>query len=95
MKTSTDSDPVPEDVWVCSVDVGSDMYGNEHLNPALQEHYVLKQAVNHWQGPKYSAYCLLIERVRSFDNVDWPKTSSTAVSLAEAGFLYDGELTTF
>jgi len=32
----------------CSVDVGPDRHGNEYLNRALQEHYVLKQAVNLW-----------------------------------------------
>jgi len=95
METSTDSGPVPEDSWVCSVDLGPDRYGNECLNRTLQEHYVLKQAVNLWQGPKYPAYCSLIERVRSFDNVDWPETSPTPVSLAEAGFFYDAVLTTF
>jgi len=46
METSTDSDPVPGDSWVCSVDVGPDRYGNEYLNRTLREHYVLKQAVN-------------------------------------------------
>jgi len=43
METTTDSNPVPDDVWVCSVDVGADRYGNEYLTRSLQEHYVLKQ----------------------------------------------------
>ena len=77
---------MPEDGWVWFVDVGPDRHGNKFLNCALQKHYVLKQAVNLWQGPKYPAYCSLIDRVRSFENVDWPETSPTPVSLAEAGF---------
>ena len=80
---------------VCSFDVGPDREGNEYFNRALQEHYVLKEAVNLWQGPKYPAYCSLIDRVRSFKNINWPETNLTNVSLAEAGFFYDGELTTF
>jgi len=52
MENSTDSKPVLEDGWVCSVGVGPDRHGNEYLNRALQEHYALKQAVNLWQGPK-------------------------------------------
>jgi hypothetical protein len=55
-----------EDVEVRSIDVGPELEGNKHLNRALQEHYILKQAVNIWQGPKYPAYCSLIERARSF-----------------------------
>jgi len=86
MENSTDSDTVPEDVWVCSVDVAPDTHGNEYLNRALLEHYVLKQAVNLLLGPKYPTYCSLIDRERSFDNIDWAQTSPTPVSLAEAGF---------
>jgi len=86
MENCTDSDPVPENGCVCSVDVGPDRHGNEYLNRALQEPYVLKQAVILWQGPRYPAYCSLIDRVRSFDNFDWPETIPTPVSLAEAGF---------
>jgi len=55
----------------------------------------MKQAVNLWQGPKYPAYCSLIERVRSFENIDWPETNPTPVKLADSGFFYDGKLTTF
>ena len=84
-----------EEVSVQSIDVGPDTVGNEYLNRTLQEHFVLKQVVNIWQGPKYPTYCSLIDRVRSFENVVWPETSPTHVSLAEAGFYYDGVLTTF
>ena len=38
-------------LW-CSIDVAYDRQGNEYLNRALHEHYVLKQAVNLWQGSK-------------------------------------------
>jgi len=95
MENSSDSNTVPEEAPVWFVDVGADNEGNEYLNSALQEHFVLKQVVNIRQGPKYPAYCLLIHRVRSFENIVWPETSPTAILLAEAGFFYDGELTTF
>jgi len=85
---------VPEEAPVRSVDVGPDEV-NEYLNRALQGHFVLKQVVNIWQGPKYPAYCSLINRVQSFENIVWPETSPTLVSLAEAGFFYNGELTVF
>jgi hypothetical protein len=51
-----------EDVEVRSIDVELDL---EH---ALQEHYVLKQSLNLWQGPKYPGYCSIIEHIRSFEN---------------------------
>jgi hypothetical protein len=51
-----------------SIDVGPDLQEKEHLNRALQEHYVLKQAVNIRQGPKYPASCSLIERAQSFES---------------------------
>jgi len=95
MEKSTDSDPVPEDSWVCSVDAGPDKHGNEYLNRTLHEHYVLKHAVNLWQGRRYPAYCSLIDRVRFFENIDWPKTNPAPVSLPVSGFFYDGELTAF
>ena len=95
MENSTDSDPVPEDACVCSVDLGPDRHENEYLNRALQERYVLKQAVNLWQGPKYPAYYSLIDRVRSVENIDWPETNPTPVSYSESGFFYGGELTNF
>jgi len=95
MENGPVSDPVPEDGWVCSVDVGPDRHGNEYLNRVVQDHYVLKQAVNLWQGSRNPAYCSLIDRVRTFEIIDWPETNPTPVSLAEAGFFYDGELTTF
>jgi len=60
---------VLEEVSVQSIDVGPDTVGNEYLNRTLQEHFVLKQVVNIWQGPRYPAYCGLIYRVRSFENV--------------------------
>jgi hypothetical protein len=71
------------DVKVRSIDVG----GNKQLDHTLQDHYVLKQAVNLRQGPKYPVYCWIIERTRSFENWNWPKTNPTPVSLAKAGFL--------
>ena len=43
------------------LDVGPDNEGNEDLNRALQEDFVLKQVVNIWEGPKYTAYCSLID----------------------------------
>jgi hypothetical protein len=95
MENSTDSDRVPQNGWVCSVDVGPDRNGSKYLNRTLQEHYFLKQAVNLRQGPRYPAYCSLIDRVRSFENIHWPETNPTPVSLAESGFFYDGELTAF
>ena len=95
MENSSDSNTVPEEASVLSVYVGPGTVGKEYLNRALQEHFVLKQVVNIWQGPKHSEYCALIDRVRSFENVVWPETSPTPVSLAEAGFFYAGELTAF
>jgi len=44
MENNTDSDPVSEDGWVCSVDVGPDRHWKEYFNRALQERYFLKQA---------------------------------------------------
>jgi len=75
--------------------VGPDIVGYAHLNRQLQEHFVLKEVLNIWQGPKHPEYCGLIDRVHSFKHVVWPETSPTRVSLAEAGFFYEGELTTF
>jgi hypothetical protein len=72
-----------EDVEVRSIDVGLDVGRNEHLEHALQEHYVLKQ-VNLWQGPKYTGCCSIIKCVQSFDNWDWPESKPTPVFLAEA-----------
>jgi len=46
MDNSSDSKTVPEEAPVRSVDVGPDNEGNENLNRALQEHFVLKQVVN-------------------------------------------------
>jgi len=79
---SSDSNTVPEEA------VGPDNEGNEYLNRVLQENFVLKQVVNLWRGPKYPAYCSLIDRVRSFENIDWPETGPTTVSLAASGFFY-------
>ena len=95
MENSSDSNTVPEEASVLSVYVGPGTVGKEYLNRALQKHFVLKQVVNIWQGPKYPAYCSLIDRVRSFENIYWPETGPTPVSLAESGLFYDGELTTF
>jgi hypothetical protein len=78
-----------------SVNVGSDDGRDEHLEHALKEHCVLKQAINLWQGPKYPGYFSIIERVRSFQNWDWPETKPAPIYLGEAGFFYDGELTAF
>jgi hypothetical protein len=75
-----------EDVEVCFIDVGLDVGRNEHFEHALQEHCVLKQAVNLWQGPKYPGYSSIIERVQLFENWNWPETKPTPVSLAEEGF---------
>jgi len=86
MENRSDSNTVPEEAPVLSVYVGPDTVGNEYLNRALQEHFVLKQVVNIWQRPKHPEYCALIDRERSFENVVWPETSPTPVSLAEAGF---------
>jgi hypothetical protein len=95
MGNSSNSNTVPEKAAVRSVVLGPENEGNEYLNRALQEHFILKQVVNIWQDPKYPAYCSPIDRVRSFENIDWPKTGATPVSLAESGFFYDGELTAF
>jgi len=95
MGNGSDSNPMPEEAVVRSVDVGPDNEGNEYLNHALQEHYVLKQFVNLWQGPKYPAYCSLIDRVRSFENINWPKTNPTPVLLVRSGVFCDDKLTTF
>jgi len=86
MENSSDSNTVPEEAPIRSVDVGPDNEGNEYLNRALQEHFVLKQIVNIWQVPRYPAYCALIDRVRSFENVIWPETVPPPVSFVEAGF---------
>jgi hypothetical protein len=79
------------DVGPLSIDVEPDLKSNWYLDRSLQEHYVLKQAVNLWHGPKYPSYCALAERIRSFENSKWPETNPSPVSLAEAGFCYDGE----
>jgi len=76
-----------QDAAVRSADVGPNRNWNEYLNRALQKHYVLKEALNLWQGPMYRNYCSLINRVRSFENADWPKLNPTPVFLAEAGFI--------
>jgi hypothetical protein len=95
MGNGSDSNPMPEEAVVRSVDVGPDNEGNEYLNRALQEHYVLKESVNLWQGPKYPAYCSLIDRVLSFENINWPETNPTPVLLVGSGVFCDSKLTTF
>jgi hypothetical protein len=79
MGNSSDSKTVPEEAAVRSADVGPDNEGNKYINRTLQKHFVLKQVVNIWQGPKYPAFCSLIDRVRSFENVYWPETGPTPV----------------
>jgi hypothetical protein len=54
-----------------SNDVGPDREWNFNLTRALQDHYITKQAINLWEGPKYPDYNLLIESVCSFENVNW------------------------
>jgi hypothetical protein len=76
-------------------DVEPDMQANAQLHRQLQEHFVTKQAINIWAGPKYPNYNTLIERVKSFENSGWPEINPSPVSLAEAGFFYDRKLTAF
>jgi len=65
------SQDVPE------VDIGPNTAWNfSKLNLALQDHYACKQAINLWQGPRHPNYNSLIERVRSFENVDWSEKPS-------------------
>jgi len=54
-------------------DIGPATDWNSKLNLALQQHYACKQAVNLLQGPRHPDYNSLIERVRSFENVDSPE----------------------
>jgi hypothetical protein len=48
-----------------NADIGPDREGNEYLSRALQEHFVLKQAVTLWKGLKHFEYSSLIDRVRT------------------------------
>jgi hypothetical protein len=59
---------------VLSIDVEPDLKGNEHLDRRLQENFVLKQAVNLWQGPKNPATCSLAERIIYFESCKWSAT---------------------
>jgi len=42
-------------------------------------------------NPRYLDYNSLIERVRSFENVDWPEHNPSPVAMAEAGFFYNSK----
>jgi hypothetical protein len=79
---------VEEDTWkipVVSCDIGPDKWMNTKLNRQLQEHYALnKQSM--FSMPRQPSYNSLTVRTRSFENVDWPETNPSPVSLAEAGF---------
>jgi len=100
-RSTNESNPMSEDTREISGDKGSTNIGpdNSYMNVIhsrqLKEYYTLKQAINIWPGPRHPAFSSLITRVKSFEAVDWPKTCPTPISLAEAGFFYDSELTTF
>jgi len=99
--SSNESKPRSEDVWkissgdVVSQDIGPDNYMDKKLKRQLDAHYAVKQAINLWHGPQSPAFNSLIARVQSFEGADWPETYPTPISLDEAGFFYDSELSTF
>jgi hypothetical protein len=68
-----------------STDIRPDFYMNVKLKREL-EPSARKQAINIWHGPRHPAFNSLIERVKSFEGVDWSETNHTPVSLAGAGF---------
>jgi hypothetical protein len=75
--------------------VEPDLEENARHRRLLQDSSVKKQAINIWGGPKYTNYTALVERVKSFENSGWPEIHPSPISMAEAGFFYDRELTTF
>jgi hypothetical protein len=90
-----ESNPVTEDTWKSSgsTDIGPDnFYMKVKLRRELEEHFARKQAINIWHGPRHPAFNSLIERVKSFEDVDWSETNPIPVSLAESGFFYDSKL---
>jgi len=94
--SSNELNPMSEDTWKISEDIGPDnSYMNAKLKRQLDEHYAVKQAINIWHGPQNPAFTLLIARVKSFEDADWPEIYPTPISLAEAGFFYDSKLSTF
>jgi hypothetical protein len=87
---------VEEDTWKIpvSTDIGPDNCIDAKLTCQLQEHCVLKQAINIFPRPHHLSYNSLISRTRSFKHAYWPETNPSLVSLAEAGFFYDRKLIT-
>jgi hypothetical protein len=100
-RSDSDSNPVSEaeDAWKISIEARTTDIGPDSMNPTLSrqllEHYARKQANNFWPGPCHPAFDSLIDRVQSFEEVYWPETNPSPVSMAEAGFFYDSELITF
>jgi hypothetical protein len=73
---------VSEDNWKISgsTDIGPDnFYMNVKLTRQLEKHYARKQAINIWHGLRHPAFNSLIERVKSFEGVDWPETNPTPI----------------
>ena len=98
--SSKESYPM-SDTWkisgdVVSTDIGPEnSYMNVKLKRQLDEHYATKQAINIWHGPQNPGFTSLIARIKSCEDADWPETYPTTISLAEAGFFYDSNLSTF
>jgi hypothetical protein len=65
------------------------------LTRQLQEQYALKRAINIFPMSNHPSYNSLIARTKSFEQVHWPETNPSPVSLAEAGFFLDPKLITF
>jgi hypothetical protein len=97
----SDSNPLSEDILKISGEIGStgigpgSFYINVKLKLQIKDLYSGKQAVNFWLVPCNPTFNYLIERVKSFEGVDWPETNLTSVSLAEAGFFFDSKLIIF
>ena len=69
-------------------DIGADEYrGHSPIQP-INEHIVIKRAINHWTPPKLPTQNLSDARLNSFKN--WPRGSPTPESLSEAGFFSNG-----
>jgi hypothetical protein len=100
-RSSSESNPVSEaeDTWKISIQAGSPDICPDTMNPTLSrqllEHYARKQAINFWPGPRHPTFNSHIARVKSFEDVDWPETNPSPLSMAEAGLFYDSKLIIF
>jgi len=71
-----------------SRDIGPDEAREHSPIQSLNEHFVMKHAINHWTPPKHPTYNLIDARLDFFKN--WARGSPSPESLSEAGFFFNG-----